>query len=216
MKIRKILGWIGILTMTFGSVFAIDVAGSATTVGSSGRLTETTAGSATAVGGNVTSVNVDTNMSTLKWQGFYGTVDGNVSLGVDDDIFYGFGAATFDTIYVTTNNALDWSNLRASTAAAIDTAWSFSDADHVDQAVDVFVGTDSFGGIASVPSADIGSFKMGLLDDGGGSAKANMAFAGQIQNPAVAGFDGSNYNYQVMVPVNGASTETYYFYVSLD
>lgn len=217
-NIKKII--IGILTAISctGVIFAVDgVGGATTTVGSSGTLTAVTAQTATAIGGNVTNVDVETNLSTLKWQGFYGNVSGQVSLGSGSDIFYNFGSAEFQTLYVTTGTDTVWTSLVAGTTASVDTLWNFGVASDVDQSVDIFTTTaGTFGGVASVPNATIGNFGMGVLNDGATAAKTDIVFASNINNAGAVGFYGNTYNYQIMVPVETTTPETYYFYVSLE
>ncbi|NQZ84562.1 MAG: hypothetical protein HRU03_02490 [Nanoarchaeales archaeon] len=215
MNIKKIMMGITLVCASFGTVFSIDgVGGGAVTVTNTGTLTETTSESATAVGGNVTQVNVQTNISTIKWQGFYGNIGGNISLGIGTDNFYSFGAALFQTIYVTQGTNTDWVNLVAGNAADVDTTWNFGVADDVDQAVDVFTGSSTFAGVAIVPSTNIGSFNMGILNNGTNS-KSTTVFVADIENPGIVGFDSNSFNYQIMVPVETTVAETYNFYVSL-
>ena len=204
---------VGFIGVGFG-VGADNVSNTILDAGTGSSLTNITGTSITAVGGKVTSVNISTNISTTKWQGFYGSLSGNVLLGAGTDIFHNFGSVTFSSIFVSTGTGPTWSSLIAGTAASVDTAWSFTSGDQDSTATTFPTSAGTFAGIGSVPGIGIGNFNMGLLKDGAGTAKANHVFVADVGN--AAGFDGSNYDYQVIVPVDSSGTETYYFYASLE
>jgi hypothetical protein len=188
--------------------------GITTQVGESGKVTETGAQTAVAVeGGNITTLNISTAASTGRWQGFVGNTSGSLALGRGADILFSFGNAEFDSVFATTTNALDWGNLQASTANAVDTQWGFSVG--ADQAADAFTGSNSIEGI-TVPTVSLtGAFLCGLFQDRvTASSKDHFAFGGEVYTPAKAGFDNGEYNYEIIVPTED-NTETYYLYLSL-
>ncbi len=216
-ELKKLL----VLMMTFfvsvSFLYAVTTpSGGVTTVGDSGTYTASTAGNASAVGGNVTSVNIASSISTTKWQGFYGNVTGNQRLGSGANVFYDFGSTTFTTVFATTGTSIAWASLEAGNIVSLDGNWSFNTASDVDQAVDIF-GTlnETYLSIASVPKLAISSnFSMYVFNDGGNVDKGDYVFAAAVSSAGAAGFDGKIWNYELMVPVGG-SAETYYFYAAL-
>lgn len=205
-----------IMVGTLSLAYAIDdPAGGVTVVGTSGQLTTSTAGNATAQGGNVTYVNVSATSTTSKWQGFYGNVTGTLQLGSGSNVFYDFGNVVFNTIFATTATNFDWANLAATTAAEIDTTWNL--AAGTDNTTSVFTSTATIASIGSVPSTTINNnFTTGIMEDGGDADKGDYAFAGTINSTGALGFDGNSYQYEILVPVNSTDNDVYNFYLSLE
>lgn len=215
--IKKILVAVFAVSLAFSAAYAInDPAGGATSVGTTGQFTQSSSGTATAQGGNVTYVNVTGNASTSKWQGFYGNVSGGLRLGSGTNVFYDFGNLDFTTVVAAPATDFNWATFAVTTAAEIDTQWSFGTAADVDQAVDIFTSTGTYAGVGSVPDTVIGNgFGSGIVEDGDDAAKGDYAFVGNVTTAGLAGFDGTAYQYQLMVPVE-TGTETYNFYLSLE
>ncbi len=204
------------LILTAGLVCSINTPdGVSLAESNEGSLTETSLESKIAEGGNVSNLNLDTNLSTQRWQGFVGNVTGNLSLGRSTNLLYNFGSAEIDTVFATTESGtFDWANLAAATVSEVDTQWSFSNG--ADQAVDAFTGTATLEGVAAVPTVTLGGgFLSAIFDDGAAvAAKTDLVFAANV-TAAAAGFDGASYEYELMVPTTTSGTDTYYFYVSL-
>jgi hypothetical protein len=200
------------------SAFAADTPknGVTTQVGGSGSLTETGAQSAVAAeGGNVTTLNLSTDSSTNRWQGYVGNVSGTLRLGRGASTLFDFGAAgasSFSFVFASTGTSFDWENLVAGTAAAIDTAWSYgAGADTADASDSAADGTVSVDG-EDAPFFALGNFATGIFHDGAGAAKTDYAFACPVST--AAGFEGTPVDYELMVPADG-TTDSYYFYLAL-
>ncbi len=181
-----------------------------------GRYTQTDSGTAVAEGGNVSLLNLSASLTTHRWQGFLGSVSSNLALGNGSSVLYNFGKARLDTVFATTNSgAYSWLTLQAGADTDVNDLWAFDGTGGADNATTAFNATSTVKGI-SVPAAKTtGGFITGLFNDGTNAGKDNIAFGAVVYNPAKPGLDGVNYEYQLMVPTNTASTETYYFYVSL-
>ena len=188
------------------------------TLGSSGQITESPLlpGDVTAQGGNVTRVDLKSNITTTKWQGFYGNVSGNVVLGLGVNALYDFGSSLVTAVYAAQDASFDWANLDDTTSAQVDTAFGFTTAGDVDQAVDIFSETIDIEGSAIRPATTLedGNFMSYLVDDGNNAVPGDFAFGAEVQNTPATGFDGSNLQYELLVPVQSA-TPTYYFFMTI-
>lgn len=200
-----------------GMAYSInDPTGASISLGTTGQYTATSSGTANAQGGNATNLNLSSNSSTIKWQGFYGNVSGGIRLGSGSNVFYNFGNAIYTTVFATQDSGFNWATMAAGTAAQVDTAWSFGTASDVDQAVDIYSATTSFAGVSGAESLNTSTvFETGILNDGASAVKNDFAFAANVISAGASGFDGNNYQYQLMVPV-GTGFETYNFYLSLE
>lgn len=97
-------------------------------------------------GGNVTSLNLTVNDSTIKWAAFYGNVSGNIILSDNTTL-----NSVFNWTWSAGSNNETWpgevcasehagyifSNMQSATAGNIDTAWSFQTSD-TDSATNTF------------------------------------------------------------------------------
>jgi hypothetical protein len=183
-----------------------------TTVGASGTLNATsTAGNATAQGGNVTNVDLEGTYSTLRWQGFYGNVSATLQLGLVNDVFYDFGSVDVNAVYATQNNTFNFATAVAVTGVGgLDTAWGYASGD--DQIADVYtvqITNDGYTDALGVIRGNFRSYVIGTVV--APDAKANVAFGANINTGA--GFNAGDRDYELMVPADG--TETYYFFMSI-
>jgi len=179
-----------------------------------GALTETSAGNDTAEGGNVTMMNLSTTQSTTRWQGYYGNVSGSLSLGFGSSIFFDFSSSAISSVFASQNQTFDFPSLEAGEAVDIDNLWGYSSG--ADQATDIYTGTTSIEGV-SAPSVELepsgSNFNSTILDDGNNQTKSGFAFGVDVQEPAAPCFDGTNCEYELMVPAFG--TEVYYFFLTI-
>jgi len=193
--------------------FAFAQSAAETDVIGTGRLTETTAGNATAQGGNVTLLNLTVTRSTDRWQGFYGNISGTLALGFGSDIFYDFSGSGPTSVFASRNETFDFTALEQATAADIDTAWGY--ADGADQAVDIYTTTATIEGV-NAPAVELepagSDFNSSIFDMGVSSAKTHFAFGVDVQ-AAKPCFDGSSCEYELMVPSEGL--EVYYFFLTI-
>ena len=205
-----------IILSTFINYAITDANPSAIQESNEGRYAEspTSPDSVVAEGGNVSNLNIESNSSTGRWQGFVGNVSGSLNLGRGSDVLYSFGDAEIDTVFATTNaSGYNWASLEAGSASDVDTIWGFGNG--ADQAVDAFTGSDVLEGILSIPTVTlVGNFITGIFDWGTSSSKNDIVFGANVSN-AKSGFDGADYEYELMVPTTNQGTDTYYFYLSL-
>ena len=217
---KKVIAILMAFCLALVGAYAINdaVGSTAVVVTEAAELTESSADNDVAEGGNVTEMDLETNLSTNRWQGYVGNVTASLQLGTDNGILHDFGAASVDTVFATTESSTySWSALEAAAAADLDGVGLWNFAAGADQATDVFTSTQTFDGIASVPSVQLNSnFDCGIMDDGASGTKDNIMFAANIDNGGSAGYDGGIYQYEMMVPTDTQSVETYYFYMSLD
>lgn len=211
------------ITMLFASFAAADVGElAAVAVGAEGTWTETAAAGSTAVNaGNVTQVNVSGSYTTEKWVGFYGNVSASLYLGSGAQVFYQFADANVNTVYASTDAAFNFGGLQVATPANVDTAWSFGNAADTDQAVDVFTtNTLTHDGVANLYNATlgigVGDFATFVASDvAGPAAKNDLAFGAVVQNAGAQGFDGTQWQYEMLVPATGSGTDTYFFFMTI-
>ncbi len=192
----------------FGIVYAA-TQGATVNELSTGSLTETTAGSDEAYGGNVTLMNLTATASTDRWQGYYGNVTGTLSLGIGTDIFYDFSSAAATAVYASQNQTFNFANIEASTGAEIDTEWGYTGSDI---AANIYAGARNVAGVVTqTVTLASGNFVSAIFDDSGVSDKSYFAFGVNVTTAAC--FDGNQCDYELMVPADGL--ETYYFFVEI-
>ncbi|MCX9010614.1 MAG: hypothetical protein OIN66_05760 [Candidatus Methanoperedens sp.] len=191
------------------------------------------AGSAPARGGNITNIDfINTLTQTSKWQAYYGNVTGKIILGNSSSgSMFNWTVSTLSgAVYATQQSVMNftaWDNLAARTGANIDSDFSFT-AGNSDSATNTFTGDPAaliVNGKSINGGSNTGTRTYNLarsptwwtvaLADSTAPSEGNYVFAG-ILSPAGEAFDGTQKDFQMIVPENEASgTETYYFYVEL-
>lgn len=159
--------------------------------------------------GNITYVDLDTNMSTNRWAGLLGNATGNIILGDNFDNFLFSWSAQGRNVYVAENH-IGWSNLEENYSAAFATFYNgASDQDNF---------TKTFSGTGPL-SSDMFTFGSNVqrattLPGGSGwytyalnDGKQNV-FAGNIIAAGAAAYDGSSVQYQMIVPEYGLGGDT--------
>lgn len=233
------------LVMLIGlySVSAVDksasTAGANITNISSARLTTTPIGVQLAKGGNVTHLNLSIRKSTVKWQGFFGSLAASLSLGNGSFVLYDFGALGKDqikTVFASTDTAFDFSLLSPSNGSAVDTAWSFVTAQKDsgsntlnDTAIIATLNTSAVAlrahnnaAFDSNRSTNTSIYKSGVFTDNVSVSVGSFnAFAfGVAVNGDEFAFDNStNVDFEMIVPVNGSATggtQTYLFFLDIE
>lgn len=222
------------MLLTFLAVFpAGAVPTGQTPTNNSNTTYNPTAGSAAARGGNITKIDfINTLTQTSKWQAYYGNVTGKIILGNSSSgSMFNWTVSTLSgAVYATQQSVMNftaWENLAARTGANIDSDFSFT-AGNSDS------GTNTFNNATSVPTvivsgksitasagattynnAGLGEWWTVAMADSSTASEGNYVFAGVIR-PAKTAFDGTQKDFQMIVPENQVSgTETYYFYVEL-
>ncbi len=200
--------------------------GASVTVGEQETAPESTAGTVTTEGGNVTAVNVSAYQVTGKWAGFWGTVSGDIRLADSTgNVFYKWTISdpTGGVVYACTGTVSDWSSSNIQPLYASD---GYLPAFMLE-------GTDSFNntftqqGTFDSPSLSISQVNYTYTYQGGnpGSDFATYAlrtsdgsvliWAGKIKAGAST-FNGNTGDYQILAGVTSESTPTtFYFYLEL-
>ena len=221
-----------------GVTYAVDksdaISGASTENSSSlGSFTETTAGTHAAVGGDVTYLNLSTNSSTLKWQGYIGSVEGNLYLGSGTDSLFFFGAISDDqiqSVFASTDSNFNFASLSAASGADVDTVYSWSTGDS-DSGTNVFNdGTKTIASVSNVPVANLTAYtsggvlnnsiySVGVFKDDGSVAQDEynvLAYGVTVVNDQKDFRNSTTIDYELIVPVNQSASQTYYFFLDIE
>ena len=183
-------------------------------------------------GGLISSLNISATIQNPHWKAFVGWVDGKFTLDdSSDSSIYDWSLSSIDgQVYASRNaSTVDWENIDCATVGEIlaeDVALEHSGEDNISS---TFSGTNT--GTYTVAGFSVGvgdclaansyvnnlsqsaSFEEFVLHD-----SVNVVFATEIED-AVAGYDGINYDFQMIVPENGnesfTSNTAYYLYVEV-
>lgn len=231
-----------IVSTEYGSVTAYDITVYA-------NLTKQTAAQGTAEsdaaeGGYITEMDMTGNSQTVKWQGYYGDITGNIRLAdASGDYMYTWdwdpstGGAVFAVARSTMPNfgvvdTCDITELEANAALISDSIWSATGADSVtitfgadnDNSVEFYVAGNTVE--ASNRNAMYTLMKTGnaasafeevlLTDRATVDTVDDMIWTCLIENGA-EDYTGGESDYQMIVPATdiGGGTTTYYFYVEM-
>ncbi|MFV9630197.1 MAG: hypothetical protein ACNYWM_03870 [Methanosarcinales archaeon] len=184
-----------------------------------------------ATGGAITSVDhTGATTQTYNWAGYYGDVGGTLRLGTDTAKMYEWTTAdTGGEVYASTASSITWSNIRAESAADVDTNLSYL-LGKSDSATITFDGTNSaMINVGTVPISSGGASATHMYVDGVAQTNdfeeviltdgTNTVWTAII-SPNKDGFesDSTTHDYQMIVPEDGSGNSdatTYYFYVEL-
>jgi hypothetical protein len=187
----------------------------------------------TAAGGTITTININATTQNPHWKAYVGNVSGRLSLqNSNNRSVYDWNiTSTEGEIYATRKSSLvDWNSIACANLSQIQsdqTALNMTSSSE-DSIVNTFnkkshaafyagltpIAEDSCNSTNMyVNGAASSDFAEVLLYDG-----SYMVYAALIEN-SVTGFDGSSYDFQMIVPDSGLegsqTPETYYFYVEL-
>ena len=215
-----------VFVLAFGASYVIGVPDFAQgTAGATGQYSTAAANAVQAEGGNVTQVDVSTIMSTQKWQGFWGNISGSLALGDGVDIFYNWTVVSFQAVYASPGNDIDWATAGDLSGQAAregkDTDYGFAsgDSDSINatfgggacSAGTIFAAAD---GVSSFNSTGGASAWETCLGEDAGAALDDTVFGADIVWAGSDSFKGSSVQYQLMVPVIAAE-DSYYFYLEI-
>lgn len=223
-----LLAFLALAGLAFAAATGAEVnAGTPVTLGSGA------VGSVEAWGGNITTVNLTINSTTLHWQAFYGNITAGLRLASNQSgTTYTVKSWTVDSlrgvVFVSRGSNVDFTALSTVSTVIndLDTAFPFL-ADANDRANNT--GTD-----AANPALSVGPYRINastrpaiqtnngdnqaawtqvVLNDGNVSLASDFVFAVSINSSGRA-YDNSSANYQVIVPANASvgTSVTYYFY----
>jgi hypothetical protein len=236
-NVFRILGILVLGLVTVWSSFAVPTGPSDINQVSSSRYPVTSASNISAIAGNVTELDFQSNSVTNTWQGYYGNISGSILLGdVNNNTLYDWTSASPNgEIYATRSGSTPtWGSIQCAATANIDQ----EDLDlNVNQSIDqdsvnrTFLNATAFNAFyvgnvninttqncyavnlhnsSGVPSPD---FQEVILYDG-----TSIVYASVISQDAV-GFDAAPHDFEMIVGEdghNGDSNPTpYYFYVEL-
>ena len=194
------------------------------------------AGTDIARGGYITSVDLSASSQTVKWQGYFGEVDGTVTLeDASGNQMYEWTwvSAQGGTVFaVARETAPTWTDVATYDVedAAVDTAWGYSGSDTAELTFDEDEGNTEFDVAGYTVTADNRDTLYTLKQDGDPSTFEEVLltdqetatsiddyiFACRIDDDA-ADFQGGTSDYQLIVPdtIAADTTTTYYFYVEM-
>lgn len=224
---KAIFIFLGIILLGSGLAMAT---GRATTVtaGDMARWTPTGAGADVTEGGNITNANLSGSSLTDKWAGYYGVVSGSLLLrasGDTSDLYnWTWNDAAGGVVCASEATAFPFSSAANTTASAVDTAYGFTTATDVDQAVDTFTtalctvafSEGSVAGTINTTHKGSSTFGTCVVSDGTTVGEDNFAFCVAIQDDASGlSYKNSAASYELMVATTMQASESYYFYVDL-
>ncbi|MEM4208368.1 MAG: hypothetical protein QW153_02165 [Candidatus Bilamarchaeaceae archaeon] len=220
--------FLGLLLLGSGLVMAISNATATRDADLARWGGETSAGSITTEGGNISQVSVSAGTLTDRWAGFFGPVDGYIYLtdadnGINSFLFSWTASAPSGWVCVSTNNNFPFASAVNTTAAAINSAWNFTSA--TDNATNTFTlstcnitfynPSNFISYTATADHAGSSTFETCAINSGG-TDRADFAFCSAI-NQAGTNYAGVAADYELIVPTTpGSETETYYFYAELN
>ena len=221
MKGKLAILMLAVLVLSFSLAVAAP-SGASTTAGTSETGTATSSSSLNADGGNVTYVDVSSNVITSRWAGFYGNVSGNLLLAdASANNFYQWTVGSMDgaVVYAASGSVSDWSSTNiVPLTNANAPAWVQGAA--TDNFTNTFSATESFSSssltIASTPyvttynsTGVAGNLKTYALY---ATAETAHVWAGKVVDDA-NGFNGNSVDYQILLPAQTGTT--YNFYLEL-
>jgi hypothetical protein len=227
--------WIAVLML---GIFALsivsaapDPSGATLTPGASSRGTNPGVSTANAQAGNVTQLDIDQTRITDIWQGFFGSVSGQIvlenSAGAN---FYDWTlAAITGEVYATRNTVTDWTGINCSNS----THWEEEETELniISASVD---GINETYSAYSHPSFQVGTKQFATnvcpsVRPFNGTASASQFYNVMLNSNATNSvytvilaenqnaFDNSTADFEVLVPADRTSgLATYYFYVELN
>jgi hypothetical protein len=205
------------------------------------RRTANASVNVSAQGGNITRLNISINTQTGSWQGFAGNISGNIVL--DDatgDHFYTWSLFNVSgEIYASRNTSLNFNNIYPTTNCSVDQALTGGGGDRINRTYIQNFNTRNFS-VGTIAINSSSSCTVRPYVNGSNQTSTNLyeniilnaetnnesmfnvtinntIYAGILEPDGTTGFDGQQYNFQLLVPVNKtAQFNTYAFYAELD
>jgi hypothetical protein len=191
------------------------------------------AGSHEAVAGNVSEINIFGYTTTQAWQGYFGNVTGTIRLAdsIDNALYNWSLASPQGEIYASNSSSITWTSIdcfdMATNHLAFESFYGIasSDVDGVNETFNLknhqsfYTNNIEFtagqcNNTKLYNNAGAGTFDEVLLSDG-----TNVVFASILEEDVI-GFDGSTYDFEMIVLEDGHGTDTttttYYFWVELE
>ncbi len=227
---------------SFGLVLAVEPFGADIVYNVTTRAPLDTAELHEANAGNVTYMTIYGYTVTQAWQGYYGNISGTVQLADSNDkVLYNWSLANPQgEVYATENGTgqVAWGNIAcfdlATNHEALETWFNIS-YDDVDGINETFSDSKTHEGFYTanhqfIPGQCAAAYMFNASGEGyasefeevmltDGSDTVQTIFTSLIEEHGRAGFDGNNYDFEMIVLENGHGTDiayrNYYFYVEL-
>ncbi len=185
----------------------------------------------TAYGGNITWLHINLVQQTKSWQGFVGNASGEITL--DDtasETLYSWNVTNMSgEIYASTNCSIDWTTVAALNDCAVDDPLTGTGADSASNTFTpssnaltyTILTTTIAAGTACAAWPYVNDlpqsvdFENVILETSNGSNQT--IYSAIINGSEPIGFDGEQFDYQMLVPVNQtAGSTTYCLYAEID
>ncbi|MEM4336076.1 MAG: hypothetical protein QXY61_03655 [Candidatus Anstonellales archaeon] len=182
--------------------------------------------------GNITNLNIDMNVSTEKWAGFYGNISNGTYLVLGDAVGnfmykwpWGGEEGKGRVVCTSTNGSLYFINLTGALGSEIDTAWNFlpnaadSGTNTFNQQCDITFGAYTIQNAACRPTGYWNFYTRALKIYPWLGHKDQMVFCTNITS--ATSFVDTPVDFELIVPTeygmgSGPPYEIYYFYVSIE
>jgi hypothetical protein len=201
-------------------------------------------GSASLIGGNVSNINISGEQSTDQWAGIYGTATGSLVLGSNETgssgVFYEWGDATVDNVYINSFDSPNWGNLTPGAPNNVTEAYGMISSDDTDNASATYDTSATYEIGNSSNTYDLATaetetnesntwFNTGIIQDvdnegqpaNGSAQPEDPFFVAEVNDDQTVGsFNGEPADYQAIVPAAisddpAQGSTTYDLYVEL-
>jgi hypothetical protein len=195
---------------------------------------KTTPVNITAYGGNITWLRIDATQQTKRWQGFVGNMSG--SLVLDDaanNTMYSWNLSNVTgEIYASTNCSLDWNLVSPQNDCSIDNYITGTGSDSASKTYTPSSNSNTYQILSMVinasstcaaypyvnSSAQSTFFENIILAAGANASTTNQTiYAATIDGATEPnGFNGEQFDYQMLVPANGTTGTVYCLYAEIN
>lgn len=191
----------------------------------------------TTAGGSFTTLVLNSTFQNPRWKAYVGNISGVLTLSDSSgSSIYDWGlAAASGQVYVSRNDTVDWSTISCASESAILAEESFlnkvsSNVDSINNTFNNTVHRGFFIGTTEIVSSTCRSIVTNVNDAGQaisetsvfqevllGDAFNNLVYTALLED-SVVGYDGSFYDFQMIVPEDSTSPTptTYYFYAEIN
>ncbi len=198
--------------------------------GPQGRYMAVMQANLTTEGGNVTELNLSSNISTEKWTGFWGNVTGDIVLAPNNvNMFYTWTWSASDggeVCAVAAASGFDWSAVQSAVGSVVDTIWFFDTGDTDSGTNTIATAGDMEVAGTFVSGTDCTTTGTGggdifetcvLADNAAPTLKDELAFCVNITSAGTL-FNGQTGDYELLTATNetAGSSETHYFWMELN
>ena len=237
MEFKKILTLFAVFLAVSGVALAIGGANIETSTPQDRWSGDTPLDSDTTEGGNITFLELNGTSLTDRWAGYYGNITSVVLYLTDQDggatnyLYHWEGAGgpadwTSGIVCAAEDSAFDWGNAAAATGVQVNSAWSFGSV--ADNATNTFLssgcdidftatGDADVTGAAMIAHDSLSTFSTCGIHDGASAAEGDFAFCTPNVTDTTTGvnYKGDAVNFELIVPITAAATDTYYFFLEV-